>query len=546
MAENGGSETHPTSPLLGTSDPKNIGNTRKSSLGRSPKSVCYTGLLHNRDQGSSPIRRKTTENSHAGCYTKLLHNRPVGLILREGRFYYRRRVPRDARRLIDRTEVWRSLRTDSFKIALRRLPRAMAQVEADIEQSRWMAGLSCDRTLFEPSRNDSGSSRRVILSAGSSCELPEAVIPKTSVTSFGDAYERYLTDPTKAWSARTREAYETSRRLAVSVIGKDLPLHSLSRMHCRDYVDVLRFLPRNAAKRFPKLTARQAAERARSRGDTNLISAANANACLTNLSTFLNWAVNEELLPRNPVRGLRLPEDRAKKDKRFPFSPVQLRSIFNAPLYRGCVDGERGYGRPGSHRPRNARFWVPLIGFHTGMRLNEICQLDLADVRVVEGVRCLVVTEASVTGTGDKNLKTVASERLMPIHQNLIDCGFLHFVEEQRRTKQAKLFAEIDPGTKGVRAVAFSKWFTQFLRGCGAYQPRTCFHSFRHNFRDELRSARVSHDVAMALGGWTSESGKRGASENYGNGHRVGTLNEAVASLTFSDIDISHLAWNAR
>jgi hypothetical protein len=68
MAENGGSETHPTSPLLGTSDPKNIGNTRKSSLGRSPKSVCYTGLLHNRDQGSSPIRRKTTENSHAGCY----------------------------------------------------------------------------------------------------------------------------------------------------------------------------------------------------------------------------------------------------------------------------------------------------------------------------------------------------------------------------------------------------------------------------------------------------------------------------------------------
>lgn len=87
----------------------------------------------------------------------------------------------------------------------------------------------------------------------------------------------------------------------------------------------------------------------------------------------------------------------------------------------------------------------------------------------------------------------------MPIHRNLVDCGLLHFVEKQRRSGQMKLFEEIDPGTKGVRAVAFSKWFTQFPRSCGAYQSRTCFHAFRHNFRDELRDARVDHDLAMAL-----------------------------------------------
>lgn len=95
----------------------------------------------------------------------------------------------------------------------------------------------------------------------------------------------------------------------------------------------------------------------------------------------MNWAVNEELADRNPAKALRLPDPVAKRDKRLPFSKTQLRQIFDAPLYRGCVDGLRGYNRVGPERPRNARFWVPLIGLFSGARLGEICQLDVADVR---------------------------------------------------------------------------------------------------------------------------------------------------------------------
>jgi len=63
------------------------------------------------------------------------------------------------------------------------------------------------------------------------------------------AYERYLTDPTQVWGARTREAYETSRRLAVSVIGRDTPMSTISRSHCRNFINVLRFLPRDGVRR---------------------------------------------------------------------------------------------------------------------------------------------------------------------------------------------------------------------------------------------------------------------------------------------------------
>ncbi|HEU4967699.1 hypothetical protein, partial [Sphingomonas sp.] len=282
-----------------------------------------------------------------------------------------------------------------------------------------MAGLTVDLTLIEPSPDELSTGRLNGAGASGAGEQSTPQVDEVPCLTFGEAYKRYLADPTQAWSARTREAYETSRRLAVSVIGNDIVMSTISRTHVRDYLDVLRFLPRNAAKRFPKLTPRQAAELARERGDVTLISAANANACIGNLSTFLNWAVNEELLARNPIKGLRLPDDTAKKDKRSPFSPAQLRLIFDAPLYRGCLDGERGYARPGHQRPRNARFWVPLIGLHTGMRLNEICQLDVADVRLIDGINCFVVTEASLTGARDKNLKTGASERMVERHQDV-------------------------------------------------------------------------------------------------------------------------------
>ena len=245
------------------------------------------------------------------------------------------------------------------------------------------------------------------------------------------------------------------------------------------------------------------------------------------------------------MRGLRLPDDVSKRDKRHPFNAEQLRSIFNAPLYRGCQDGDRGYAKPGNQRPKNARFWVPLIALHTGMRLNEITQLDVADIREIESVRCFAISEASLVGSNDKILKTQGSERLVPIHENLIDCGFLAYVEQQRRERKVKLFEEIDPGVGGKRAVAFSKWFTQFARACGAYQPRTSFHSFRHNFRDELRAARIDHDIAMVLGGWATGSNARSASENYGSGHRIAALSEAISKLKFSDIDLTHIRLQA-
>ncbi|WP_028966530.1 tyrosine-type recombinase/integrase [Sphingomonas phyllosphaerae] len=400
-----------------------------------------------------------------------------------------------------------------------------------------MAGLPIDATLILPWKDDPTELPVPIPIALSPGERAQPDSPLT----LAEAYRDYIDDPTRAWTANTREAYETSRKLAIAVIGEAVPIASISRTHCRDMLDVLRFLPANTGKLFPKLSPREAANHARLRGDIKIISPANANSLMSNMSSFLNWAVNEELLARNPARGLRLPDPVNKRDKRLPFGREQLHAIFNAPLYRGCADGERGYNKIGDQRPRNARFWVPLIALFTGARLGEICQLDATDIRAVDGVDCIVVSLRSLVGSIDKQLKTNASDRLIPVHPTLIDCGLLHFAEAKRKAGEKKLFDDIETGSTGSRPVAFSKWFTQFLRACGAQRSRTSFHSFRHNFRDELRAARIDHDIALLLGGWTTGYSRTAVHENYGSGYRADALNEAICRLRFASINVDHL-----
>jgi integrase len=457
------------------------------------------------------------------------------LFRRGQKLYYRHTVPVDAQRLLRRFEIWRSLRTDSLAVAVRRLPNVVARIEMEIEHARAMAGLPVDATLIQPLKGD--LPERVIEIA----QPPNIIVQPEAPLTLGEAYRSYIDDPTRAWTANTREAYETSRRLAIAVMGEATPVAAVSRTHCRDLLDVLRFLPSNAGKLFPKLSPRAAAEHARLRGDIKIISAANANSLMSNTRSFLNWAVNEELLARNPARGLRLPDPINKRDKRLPFDRDQLHAIFNAPLYRGCVDGDRGYNRIGNQRPRNARFWVPLIALFTGARLGEICQLDATDVRTVDGVDCIVISLRSLNGSTDKQLKTTASDRLIPVHPTLLDCGLLHFAEAKRKAGEKKLFDDIETGSTGSRPVAFSKWFTQFLRACGAQRPRTSFHSFRHNYRDELRAARIDHDIALLLGGWTTASSRTAVHENYGSGYRVEALNDAVRRLSFEQVNVRHL-----
>ena len=74
-------------------------------------------------------------------------------------------------------------------------------------------------------------------------------------------------------------------------------------------------------------------------------------------------------------------------------------------------------------------------------------------------------------------------------------------------------------------------------------KAKTSFHSFRHNFRDALRDARIERELAYALGGWASDSPEDNSltAENYGGGYKMATLYDAVASVRYHGLKLDHL-----
>jgi integrase len=424
-----------------------------------------------------------------------------------------------------------------------------SEIEARFERTRRDNGLAFDDRLIVAQAPDDGamtiSSRSGEASvANLKSQTGGLAATVDPVLTLSDIYERYIKDPTRRRSARTMLAHESTRRVVEDVLGASTPIAGITREQCRDLLETLRWLPVNHSKKLDKLSVREAAALAKRDDRIKTINPTNINAYMARFATMMNWAVTEEHLSRSPARGLRWAETVHPQDRRQPFEVWQLQRIFSAPIYTGCKDEQNGYAVPGPVIATGARYWVPLIGLFTGMRLNEACQLDVADVRNIDGVACFVISEDSLTGSRDKSLKTKTSARIVPIHPMLLDIGIIAFVDEKRRSGALKLFDDLPPGKRGFRSVALSRWFSRFLVSAGASAPRTCFHSFRHGFRDAARNARIDRDVALTLGGWITGGSQSEAADAYGSGYRPLVLYEAISMIQFPELELSHLRKN--
>ena len=518
---------------------------QKPSGQQSCAPIFYTELLHNGAGDHARTFRNCSEKSRAGFYTKLLHNRPVGLVLVGRTYHYRRRVPVDVAGAIGRREIWRSLDTDSYAVAVRRIHQAATTVEAAFEQARQSLGRAFDTKLLEGLDGPSRNGLEPVCLTTPNLVVPDAATLAASRVhdrTISEVYDQFLADPKHTWSKRTTIAHETTRRWVTEVFGAQKPITDITREECRAFVDLLRRMPAHANKRFPDMTVQAAVAAAKKRGETRCIGVANLNAYLNRFGAVLNWATDEGYIQRNPARGLKLPDPVKKRDKRRPFSTDQLTRIFNAPIYTGCRDDAHHYAKVGSQRPWRARFWIPLIALYSGLRLNEICQLEVSDVAVIDGIPCFRVAAGESTTGEQKRVKTAASERIVPVHDELADFGFLAFAESQRLLGETNLFPELTLGHLGYRSTAFSQWFTRFLISAKATAPLTCFHSFRHCFRDALREAKVGRDLALILGGWTTEGNGSAISDVYGSGYRAPVLAEALNLVRYPSLDLSHLS----
>jgi integrase len=121
----------------------------------------------------------------------------------------------------------------------------------------------------------------------------------------------------------------------------------------------------------------------------------------------------------------------ADREPYEPFNAAELSLLFTSPIY---AEGERPIGGRG-----DAAYWLPVLSLYTGARRTELAQLTLDDVkRSPDGIWFIDITAA---GEG-RSVKNPGSERSVPVHEKLIDLGFIRYLTEQvaRRGPSAPLW----------------------------------------------------------------------------------------------------------
>lgn len=353
---------------------------------------------------------------------------------------------------------------------------------------------------------------------------------------FKQLTEEYMKDPSVKRVQSTKTNYRIIFRAFEEFLGSDKYIDEITRQECRRLQDLISRIPTNATKKAPQQSLLEASNRAEQEGWA-LISPATVNSHLSKLSAVLDYAVVEGYLAANPSKGLSIYDPVRKKDKKLPFDIEQLNKIFAAPLYTGCIDDGHGYNKTGDKRPRGARFWIPIISLWTGMRLNEICQLEVTDIIVEDNIDMILIREISETGQ-EKKLKTEASIRAIPLHPELKKIGFLQYLEDMRDKKNIKIFPDLTQGSTEYHSNNVSKWFGHFLKNIKAKKPKTSFHSFRHCYKDAVDEAEIPEAAKHQLGGWAR---RQGTSDDYGRGLKPSTLYKHICKIKYDGLDLSHL-----
>ena len=156
--------------------------------------------------------------------------------------------------------------------------------------------------------------------------------------------------------------------------------------------------------------------------------------------------------------------------------------------------------------------------------MQEILQLYIVDIYKTNEIWIFDLNE----NHEDQRLKTPQSKRLVPLHRDLLNLGFIEFVETRR---SERLFTDAKASSDGTYSSTFSKWFSRYLRSIGLKTDKTSFHSLRHNMKDFFRQTGESDELAENFMGRTTGT----TGEAYGSGFSVQRLNEAIQKISFED-----------
>lgn len=180
---------------------------------------------------------------------------------------------------------------------------------------------------------------------------------------------------------------------------------------------------------------------------------------------------------------------------------------------------------PGTYLEQNRsahHYWPPLIALFTGMRLGEVSQLALDDLRVERGLWAIDINDEDY-----KRVKSAAARRIIPMHPALIELGLPEFAADVRKLKLGRqLFPMLLPkvGDGSIGNAPGKKWDIYLKDSAGLPDDALTFHSLRKTANTLLKREKVPFEVRCQIVGHENDH----VNELYATDYSVKELAEMV------------------
>lgn len=256
-------------------------------------------------------------------------------------------------------------------------------------------------------------------------------------------------------------------------------IRDLKQAHLSRYVDILHELPKNYGKSsrdHGKSVAQILKEATKLSADQRGLSPSTINRNLDYLGQLISKAKSEgfDNVLRLDLGSLRPRKSHRDRDDRPAFTPEDVQKLFQHPLWQGNLLKNK-WQQPGPHIVKDGMYWVPMIAALTGARREEIAALKAADIIEINGIVAFRIHE-----NDNRGVKTFASERIVPLHPQLIEQGLCDHASQLLASDPA---ADLFPDLK--RKDGFGKSIQYKFSLITAAQldgnpEQKVFHSFRH------------------------------------------------------------------
>lgn len=203
---------------------------------------------------------------------------------------------------------------------------------------------------------------------------------------------------------------------------------------------------------------------------------------ITRISGFYRWLARKmQVIIANPFAGRQIQTNAQRRKSGWKqLSPTDLRNLFTAERFQNIAEPHV--------------FWAPILAYFAGLRRAEIAQLHLDDVGQHQGIPCLFVSNRHP----GQSVKTAGAQRVIPLHQAVIDVGFLRYVADMKAQGHATVFPNLWRNAR-LATDRFGRNIMKFMRAAGITDQKTTFHGLRKVMNDTLKQHGVGIEARCEL-----------------------------------------------